>query len=636
MAPLTSSPPRASAPTRPWADRNAHGLACASASDWSGAASAFSDAAALLSREPETTASDALALVLSNLAQACARDGRAAEAMRHARRALALRESLVGQASPVVARTRMDLAVLLASSGQLTAARAMLNEALLCLEERFGPQDPRLAEPLENSSRLSLLSGDPDRAVADWHRLHGIVERHQLPTTRLETLAGRLVAGGADPAALRTGADDGSPAGLGLADAELAEVELADAGLVDDGLVDAGLAEVELPAAPEAEPSPRDHAAMEPEVPPSALEEEAPHASSPLEVVMPEPQVAAPAVPPPSGFELDAMDWGVADDLLVPWGALDGGALVFDAEVIAQPGVPTSSADATGGDVEAWDEPAAAVAEVDAVAPDYGDAAEDAIMAGADLDATDAGVYAEDFADAHADPSVDLEDAADWHAEPGALAAAGPLHADAPAGWGAPPAAAGAAASSPGVVGDDIEVPWADADATSQAAAVPGALLREPSPEIPDFLFPATSAAPLPPEVSRFAPPEPAHGAAHASAPGAAADGAPAPGERAQPSGIPIFTTRHGEEQLETLAPELVEEAEWGRTGAATPHDGSAAVHPSPMTKYEEIVRRASRQPSVNQRRRRTPMTTGRVVLLSAITVAVVGVGGASWWLLLH
>ncbi|MBU6367571.1 MAG: tetratricopeptide repeat protein [Gemmatimonadetes bacterium] len=601
-------------------------MACASASDWSGAAAAFSAAAALLSREPETTASDALALVLSNLAHACARDGRAPEAMRHARRALALRESLVGQASPVVARTRMDLAVLLASSGQLAAARAMLDEALLRLEERFGPHDPRLAEPLENSSRLSLLSGDPDRAVSDWHRLHAIVDRHHLPTTRLEALAGRLVAGGADPAALHAGTADGSAAGLGLADAELADVELAAADLMDDGLADDGLVEVEVPETM-AEPLPHDHAAMDPGVLPSALEEEAPYAPTPLEVVMQEPQGSAPVVPPPSEFELEAMDWGVADDLMVPWGALDGGALVFDAEVVAQPGALAASADAPNGDAEAWDELAAAEAEFSAAAPGDVDAFEDAATAGAEAEATGAGVYAEDAAGG---------DATAGETMPGA-AAAFPLDADAPPGWGAPPAAAGAAVSSSGAAGDDIEVPWADEDPTSRAAAVPGTLLHEPSPEIPDFLFPAASEAPLPPEVSRFAPPEPARSAAMAPVQDAAGDAAPIPGGRAQSPTAPVFTTHHGEERLERLAPELVEEAEWGRTGAATPHDGSVAVHQSPMTKYEEIVRRASRQPSLAQgRRRRTPMSTGRVVLLSAITVAVVGVGGASWWLLLH
>ena len=159
-------PPAAYAPAS-WGDANTRGLAFAAIADWRQAAAAFAEAAAVLSHDVLHGApTDALALVLSNLAHACARDGRPEEAIDHAHRALAVREALAVAASPLAARTRMDLAVLLASAGALGEARTLLDTARTQLESTFGTGDVRLLGVLENSARLSLMTGELERAEA--------------------------------------------------------------------------------------------------------------------------------------------------------------------------------------------------------------------------------------------------------------------------------------------------------------------------------------------------------------------------------------------------------------------------------------------------------------------------------------
>jgi hypothetical protein len=85
------------------------------------------------------------------------------------------------------------------------------------------------------------------------------------------------------------------------------------------------------------------------------------------------------------------------------------------------------------------------------------------------------------------------------------------------------------------------------------------------------------------------------------------------------------------------LLPLVPEAARWGETGAATPHEGTVAVYPSPVSKYDEILQRVRKQALANRATHPTSTSTsGRVLVLSVVTVAAVGVGGGLWYTLLR
>jgi hypothetical protein len=504
-----------------------------------------------------------------------------------------LREKLAGRASPLAARSRMDLAVLLATTGRPGEARALLDEALRRLEDRFGAEAPCLADPLENSARLALMSGDRGRAVTEWRRLQVIVERHQLPTHQLATLTQVMSAAGADPAASPHVLEESPPS---LADTRLDPDPSAPGRPARDDMA------FDLLTPPEATAGMLDGELLQAEPPdpaPRIADAEPVDLTSP-EVVLRDPPIEGFHQPDPLGIDLAALDWGMADPLTVSWGALDTGALVLDAEVPAQPGhpLPDPLADVPDGALTEWT-----------------------------ADAASRRLPYADAADEGQSPAFPVEPETDVL----------------PHAWEEAPVPAGQAGAAPAPfpVDGEVEVPWDDDPPVARGATSSGGLLQVREPEIPDFLFPGASDGSPSFAADSEALGAPPMGGSGPSAPtsqdaapweGAAWESAPVGANRA-----PVFTTHSGEAPLEQIAPELAAEAAWGRTGAATPHDGNVAVNQSPMTKYEEIVRRASRQPSLNRgRRRRAPMTTGRVVLLSAITVAVVGAGGASWWLLLR
>jgi tetratricopeptide (TPR) repeat protein len=174
----------------PWTDENRRGLAFAAAGAWTDAADAFSNAADALSRieARDPAVHEAQALVLANLAQASFRAGRPDDAIRHAQRACALRVALCGEDAVAVARSRSDLAVILAACGRLDEAPALLARAIAAVEGSVGDEDLRLAVLLENAGRVALAAGQPATAEPFLLRLHGLLGAHDLSTDRADTL----------------------------------------------------------------------------------------------------------------------------------------------------------------------------------------------------------------------------------------------------------------------------------------------------------------------------------------------------------------------------------------------------------------------------------------------------------------
>ena len=172
-----------------WMDDNTRGLSLAAAADWDEAAEAFAAAADVLARRaPDVSSHDALALILGNLAQACFRAGRTDDALLHARRACALRVALAGEDAMPVARSFMDLAVMLGASGRLDEAQALIQRAIAAVERHVGDDDARLSVMLENAARLALAAGAPANAEPLLLRLHALLDAHGMPTDRADRL----------------------------------------------------------------------------------------------------------------------------------------------------------------------------------------------------------------------------------------------------------------------------------------------------------------------------------------------------------------------------------------------------------------------------------------------------------------
>ncbi|MFN9797705.1 MAG: tetratricopeptide repeat protein [Gemmatimonas sp.] len=201
MADFPSDRPVARPERDAWPHDNHRGLSLAEAGDWAEAAEAFASAADCLARSlPDDRALageshlEPLALVLGNLAQACFRLGRLDEALRHAQRACALRVAITGEDGMPVARTRMDIAVMLASGGRLDEATALIQRAIAGIEHRVGEEDERLAPVLENAARIALASGQPANAEPLLLRLHALLDAHDRSTASADLLLAQVAA----------------------------------------------------------------------------------------------------------------------------------------------------------------------------------------------------------------------------------------------------------------------------------------------------------------------------------------------------------------------------------------------------------------------------------------------------------
>jgi hypothetical protein len=169
-------------------------------------------------------------------------------------------------------------------------------------------------------------------------------------------------------------------------------------------------------------------------------------------------------------------------------------------------------------------------------------------------------------------------------------------------------------------------LPDTGTDAAFGAPAA-GRLLDEPEPEIPDFLrmHPASAGSG---QVAVATPP---------SIPVTPADDVDAWEEEAFAGGEVAVGTQGGGRPQAGLLPLVPEGARWGTTGAATPHEGTVAVHPSPVNKYDEILQRVRKQALANRASHAgSTLSSGRVLVLSVITVAALGVGGGLWYTLLR
>lgn len=178
-----------------WQRENQRGLALARAGSWPDAATSFAAAVNALNERQhrDPSAHHGLALVLSNLAQACFRAGRTDEAIQHAQRACAVRVALSGEDAVTTARARSDLAVLLASTGRAGEAPALLTRAIAAVEQSVGDEDACLAPLLENAARASLALSQPASAEPQLLRLHALLAAHDQPTDRADRLLERVL-----------------------------------------------------------------------------------------------------------------------------------------------------------------------------------------------------------------------------------------------------------------------------------------------------------------------------------------------------------------------------------------------------------------------------------------------------------
>lgn len=177
-----------------WIDDNDRGLSLAAAGDWADAAVAFQAAVdALTADEPLRPAThEPLALVLGNLSHACFKAGQVDAAIQHAQRTCALRAAITGEDGMPVARARMDLAVMLASSGRGDEAMLLIQRAIAAIEHRVGDEDVRLAIVLENAARIALALGSPSNAEPLLLRLHALLHAHELSTGRADKLLAKV------------------------------------------------------------------------------------------------------------------------------------------------------------------------------------------------------------------------------------------------------------------------------------------------------------------------------------------------------------------------------------------------------------------------------------------------------------
>jgi tetratricopeptide (TPR) repeat protein len=183
--PLPTGPSRGSLSVNTdWRELNAQGLALAAERRWEEAAEAFGHALAAIEsgeRQGGVTAvarDDIRARLLLNIGQCRFHTGDFAESRKLAERSYALRVALHGEDSLLVARTRGDLAVILAASGHTDEALSLLERAVSGVERKRGSESAHLLPLLNNAARL-LARSAPERARPFVARLKALLFAQQ-------------------------------------------------------------------------------------------------------------------------------------------------------------------------------------------------------------------------------------------------------------------------------------------------------------------------------------------------------------------------------------------------------------------------------------------------------------------------
>ncbi len=176
-----------------WQGHNNRGLDLAALSGWAEAADAFGVAVDSIGMGNASASLQPLALVLSNQAQACFHAGAVGDAIRLGERALAVRNELVGEESVASARTRMDLAVMLAAAGRGDEAMVLVQRSIAAVEQLFGEEDPRLTVVLENAGRIALSAGAIASAEPYLLRLHALLDLYGEDTASADRLLARII-----------------------------------------------------------------------------------------------------------------------------------------------------------------------------------------------------------------------------------------------------------------------------------------------------------------------------------------------------------------------------------------------------------------------------------------------------------
>jgi CHAT domain-containing protein/tetratricopeptide (TPR) repeat protein len=108
-------------------------------------------------------------------------------------RSLAIRERALGPEDPEVARALQNLAILLKNLGHYDESRALHERALAIRRARLGPDHPEVAQSLHSLAALAWTMGDRTRglalvrqAIAIWEKAHG--PEHPRLATSLEGL----------------------------------------------------------------------------------------------------------------------------------------------------------------------------------------------------------------------------------------------------------------------------------------------------------------------------------------------------------------------------------------------------------------------------------------------------------------
>jgi CHAT domain-containing protein/Tfp pilus assembly protein PilF len=105
------------------------------------------------------------------------KEGRYAEAIPHARRALALVEEVFAADDPFTAQFHNQLAIALKNAGRYEEATSLFERVLAIREKALGPDDPLLATSLNNLGAMYSTAGAPARAEPLLRRALAIREK---------------------------------------------------------------------------------------------------------------------------------------------------------------------------------------------------------------------------------------------------------------------------------------------------------------------------------------------------------------------------------------------------------------------------------------------------------------------------
>lgn len=206
-----------------WKDTNAEGLALAKERRWPEAERAFEDALGQLEAEfgangvtmlahegqrtPDDRHDDTRAQLLLNIGQCQFHQGNLEQARRNAERSYAIRVSLYGEDSLIVARTRGDLAVILGASGLVDEAVSLLERAVSAVEKKRGATSAHLVPLLTNAARL-LERTSPDGAQPFVARLKALQFAQQLADKALTITPTELPSHSFGPHSAASASDD--------------------------------------------------------------------------------------------------------------------------------------------------------------------------------------------------------------------------------------------------------------------------------------------------------------------------------------------------------------------------------------------------------------------------------------------